>query len=555
MKILKHCRWLILAVMIGALLRFWQLGNIPPSLDWDEAALGYNAYSILKTGRDEYGVFLPRVLRSYDDYKPPLYAYLTIPSVAVFGLTPWSVRLPSAIMGLLAIVGIYFLASALVAQTKSGKEGKWKGVPAVAALLLAISPWHIQFSRIAFEANIGVTLNIWAVISFLYGLRSRRWLGFSALFFGLALYAYHSERIFVPLLALLLAIFFRKELLAQKKNVVVAIIIGLLTVAPLVPVVLNQKSLTRLQGTSSLADQTLLLAQNVKKLSYDRTHGIFWGMVFDNRRLVWLQTLTAGYLSHYSFRWLYLTGDNARHHAPDVSLLYLWELPFLLWGMFQVTKRGGRMAKILWGWFIIAPIAASPTTELPHAIRTLVFLPSFQLFTAVGIIEGITKIKFKISNQPIKYKSYVTFFIMLLYVLFFIFNISYYFHMYFGHTNNEFSENWQYGYQEAVQYVSDNNNKYQKIIVSTNLEQPHMFFLFYLHYDPRKYLAEGGTRSGGFAEEQNKFGKYEFRPIRWGSETRDRSILYVGTPGEIPAPGLLTIRYLDGKDAIRIADR
>ncbi|MBI5019248.1 hypothetical protein HZB58_03170, partial [Candidatus Gottesmanbacteria bacterium] len=80
----------IIIIILAAFLRLWQLGNVPVSPDWDEAALGYNAYSILKTGKDEYGIFLPRTLRSFDDYKPPLYTYLAIPAVAAFGLTTWA---------------------------------------------------------------------------------------------------------------------------------------------------------------------------------------------------------------------------------------------------------------------------------------------------------------------------------------------------------------------------------------------------------------------------------------------------------------------------------
>src|SRR5512142_864595 len=96
-KFSKNFLFLILILILAGFLRLWQLGQAPPSPDWDEAALGYNAYSILKTGRDEYGTKFPLTLRSYDDYKPPLYAYITIPSVAVFGLNVWSVRLPSVI--------------------------------------------------------------------------------------------------------------------------------------------------------------------------------------------------------------------------------------------------------------------------------------------------------------------------------------------------------------------------------------------------------------------------------------------------------------------------
>lgn len=516
-------------IFVAAALRLWQLGVVPPSPDWDEAALGYNAYSILNTGRDEYGTSFPLSLRSYDDYKPPLYMYLTVPSVALFGLNTWSVRLPSAVMGILAVVGTYVL---VFEMTKSRR------LSLLASLLLAISPWHIQFSRIAFEANVGVTLNIWAIALFLKGLRQKQALWGSAFLFGLGLYAYHSERIFLPIMVLTLVLVFWKKLITSKRNFLVFVIIGLATVAPLIPIFLNATTLTRLRGTSSLADQTGLLRQSAVKLAYDQEHGDWLGIIVDNRRVVWARTLISGYLSHYSPKWLFLTGDNARHHAPDMGLLYLWELPFLLWGMFVVSRRGGALAKILWIWFFAAPIAAAPTTELPHAIRSLVFLPVFQIFSAFGIAAAISRKKA----------------FMLLYGLVIFFNVFYYLHMYFNHTNHEYSKYWQYGYKEAVEYAESVKGSYKKIVVSTALEQPHMFFLFYLQFDPVKYLAGGGTRSGGFAEDRNHFDIYEFRPIDWSREVHDGSVLYIGTPAEISNP-LKTINYLDEKEAIRIGDK
>ncbi|MEK7543320.1 MAG: glycosyltransferase family 39 protein [Patescibacteria group bacterium] len=543
---------LLMIVVLAAMLRLWQLGTIPPSPDWDEAALGYNAYSVLKTGRDEYSTWFPLSLRSYDDYKPPLYMYLALPAVAVFGLETWAVRLPSAIAGILAVLGTYFLVKELTRE----KFNKLYGLstlqtfylPTIASLLLALSPWHIQFSRIAFEANIGVTINIWAVWAFLKGLQQKRMLLASSFLFGLGLYAYHSERIFVPLLVLLLTWIYRKELLMQKRSVVVGVLVGILTIAPLLTVLLNPTTIMRLRGTSSLADQTGLLAKSVRKLDQDGKSGNLLGVLFDNRRIVWATTILDGYLSHFSFRWLFVTGDNPRHHAPDMGLLYLAELPFLLWGMMTVGKQGGKFSKIMIGWFLLAPVAASPTTGLPHAIRTLVFLPTFQVFTAFGVLQAL---RWHEDNKR-------SFFIRLFtysFILLFVINIMYFLHMYFSHMNREVSEYWQYGYKQAVDYAQKEGAGYTKVVVSTKLEQPHMFFLYFLKYDPAKYLSEGGTSSGGFAEIKNKFDRYEFRPIHWDSETKDGKTLFIGTPKEMSAANLLTINYLDGKEAIRIADR
>ncbi len=545
---------LLLGILIVAVvLRFWQLGIVPASPDWDEVALGYNAFSIWKTGVDEYGTKFPLVLRSFDDYKPPLYAYLAIMPIALFGLNVWSIRIPSAIFGVLAVFGTYLLVKELFGRTQATsdqrkhvwEESSTEWVALLSAFLLAISPWHIQFSRIAFEANIGITLNIWAIYSILRGFRSPRWFFAGAILSGLGMYAYHSERVFLPLIVISIVVLFRQEILRVKRHVVGAAIVGLLVVLPLVPVIVDKTAWTRLRGTSSLSDTTGVLARSVAKLEDDLARGDYLGRIFENRRIVYGKILLDGYLSHFSLRWLFLTGDNDRHHAPNMGVLYLWELPFVLWGIYTLWKRNSKASKFLLTWFLIAPIPASPTSEIPHAIRSMVFLPTFQIFVAIGLVQLHALLSR--TGGLIRFVSFVFVGLMI------SGNVLYYLHMYFGHTNREFSQFWQYGYREAVAYAKENRQKYRKIVVSSKLEQPHMFFLFYLSYDPSTYQREGGTRSGGFAEYRNQFDVYEFRPIQWEQEIHDGSILYIGTPWEIQGSIMKYINYLDGKGAIRIA--
>lgn len=375
----------------------------------------------------------------------------------------------------------------------------------------------------------------------------------SALIFGLGFYAYHSERVFLPLLILLVFTVFFKKFLSKWKYVLISLFVGLIIVGPLLPVVFGKDGLTRLKGTSSLSDQTGLLYKSVLKLEDDLENGNLMGLIWENRRFVYAKTIAEGYLSHFSLKWLFVSGDNDRHHAPDTGLLYLWELPFLLWGMTAVFKRSGVMRNLLFGWLLITPIAASVTNETPHAIRTLVALPLPQIFTAFGLIRAYVYVSLLLKRMGKKLRL-LLYSILLLSFLALVFNIGYYFHMYYSHMNIEYSQFWQYGYKQAVEYTEANKSKYKKIVVSTKLEQPHMFYLFYMKYDPVSYLQEGGTASGGFKEERNKFDVYEFRPINWPNELHDGSILYVGTPREIFADSMYRISYLNGFEAMRIAE-
>mgnify|MGYP001616810338 CR=1 FL=1 len=107
MKIFKN-KILLIAILIGLFLRLYQLNSLP-ALNADEAAIGYNAYSLIKTGLDEHGNSWPIHFESFADYKPGLYVYLVLPFVYLFDLTILSVRLPGAIIGVFNILAIWFL--------------------------------------------------------------------------------------------------------------------------------------------------------------------------------------------------------------------------------------------------------------------------------------------------------------------------------------------------------------------------------------------------------------------------------------------------------------
>ncbi len=307
--------------MLAAGLRLWQLGNVPPSPDWDEVALGYDAYSIIHTGRDEFGQFLPVVLRSFDDYKPALYAYLSIPTVLIFGLTTFAVRLPSAIFGIVSVLAVFFLIKELF------RNYRYKDYLALlSAFFLAISPWSLQFSRVGFEANVGDALNLLAALFFVKGVNSRRWYLFlSALFAGLSIYVYQSEKVFTPLFILVLAIIFWKQLFAvPKKYLFTVVIFGLIVVAPmLIYITTNRAALLRVTGTSVFSYQTELLKSDIQKLQQDMANNDKIGLILDNRRFIFASTIIAGYISHFDPNWLFISGDISRHHAPGMGLLYL----------------------------------------------------------------------------------------------------------------------------------------------------------------------------------------------------------------------------------------
>lgn len=557
-KIKKETLILVFILILAGFLRFWQLGKVPASPDWDEAALGYNAYSLMKTARDEYGQRLPLVLRSFDDYKPAVYAYLAILPIKIFGLNLFATRFPAAFLGTLAVLLVYLLVKELFSTTsprrsRQAPPPRCLELPLVASFLLAISPWHLQFSRAAFESNIGVLGNVLVALFFFKSLKKPWFLFLAAFFAGLNIYVYQAEKIFTPLLVLVMVLIWRRQLLKMpRRYLVLAIVTGLIMIFPFVNLARTTPEIfLRAKGTSFASDQTPFLSRTVEKLERDYQQKDYLGLVLDNRRVIYALSFINGYLSHFDFNWLFITGDDTRHHAPGVGLFYLWELPFLLLGIYSLIfgKVSSKTKVLVFAWFLLAPLPAAFTSGVPHAVRTLRFLPAAQIFVALGLVNFWQFLK-----NGKRLRNLVIFFG----VIFFVFNFAYYLNQYFVQLNYFTSQSWQYGYEEAVDEIKKIEDKYEKIIVSNqpHLDQSYMFFLFYLKYDPVAYQRLGGTVSGGFAEDRNAFGKYTFRPIKWSEEEKKAGILYIGRPEDFPGElsTIKTINFLDGTPAIKLVE-
>jgi hypothetical protein len=229
--------------------------------------------------------------------------------------------------------------------------------------------------------------------------------------------------------------------------------------------------------------------------------------------------------------------------------MYLIELPFFLYGLYRIARIGGNLRTVVFGWILLAPIPAAPTNELPHAGRTVTVLPMLQIVTAVGLVGLVQLWRDRTDGKPVVRYAVLSFAAILA-----VINMAYYAVMYIGRYNAESGQDFQYGFAQAAAYTEAHNGKYKKIVVSSRLEQSHIFFLFFTRYDPATYLKEGGTMWNQKTDVQDRFGKYEFRPIDWKNESADGTVLYVGRPSEMPPGNLLRISYPDGSPAMEISD-
>ncbi len=525
-------KYILIAIItfIGLTSRFYNLGVVPPSLNWDEVSIGYNSYSVLKTGRDEYGELLPLSFRSFGDYKQPLYFYFAIPSIFLFDLTPFAVRFPSAILGSLSIVFVFFLVQELFFTSKRKTI-----IASLTALLYSLSPWSIQFSRFASEANVALSLTLCGVWLVLRGtrLKSKFLLIVSLLFFILSMYTYHSHKIFTPFLMLFLVWLRRDYFLSNKRFLTILIV--LFFIGNLFWLV-DAKTTQRGRSVLLTSEQTQLLEQPIQYLIEDKKNGDILGVLLHNRRIIYLKTYLKNYLSHFDPNFLFMKGDNARHHAPDMGVVYLVSLPFIIIGFLHLWKRYRREAVFLSLWLASAPAVSALAINAPSAIRSMMFLPLWQIFAAFGIISFLSFIK----HPTIKYIS--IFFITLFYLL----NIYYFFHQYFIHTNKEYARYWQYGYKEAIEYTSS-LPKDTPIIFDKDIEQALTFYLFYAKLDPSKYLLDGGSKR--MNDKCKKINNIYFGECLGRIS---KGFLITSTPSPFAAKKLRTILYPNGEEALAI---
>lgn len=520
-------------VLLGAFLRLYALQSVPPSPSLDEVSIGYNVYSLLKTGADEYGEKFPILLRAYDDWRPASYVYLVMPFVALLGLQAVAVRLPSVLLSVLTIFATYFLVRKLFSTHTRKTE-----LALLTSLLLAISPWHVYLSRLGHEANAGLAFLIIGTTLVLY---KRAFLGIVLLTFSFM--AYQSEKIIVPIIFLVLALAFRKEMFAHAKQIGILVLVSLMLLIPFIRATVAPNALIRFTGTNIFtASQERFIKQAQLRLEAIRNKDIV-GIVVHNRRVVAAQLALEGYVSHFNSKWLFANLSEDKHKVPGLGLFYIWEAPFLLFGaiLFLFLTIDRRVKVLVLTWLLLSPVPAALTTDAPHAMRSYTALPMPQLLTSLGILQVFLLLKYN--------KVAVTFLLLVIFG-----SVVFLFRQYFFIFPKTQSRSFQYALAEALPFVQRKEGMYDKVVFSNreHLYQSYMFFLFFNRYDPARYQKLGGTKSGGFAE-IHRIGKFEFRPIDWENEKKGKT-LFIGNVGEFPRDvnAVRSISNLDGREAIKI---
>jgi len=534
---------IFLIIFTAFVLRVWKINNFPAGLNADEAAIGYNAYSLLQTGRDEFGHPWPVNFQSFNDFKPGFYFYLVLPFVKFLGLTELAVRLPSVILGTLTVGILYLFVKKIFRSSFFALSS---------SLLLAISPWHLHFSRGGWESNAALFFILLGVYLFFLSLEKSKYFTFSALSFSLSMFTYHSARVISPLLLFGLAVFNWKKIFVRKntKSLIIAFTLAFLLMIPLLLSFFGGAGTSRFSGVGIFADQGPFWRVNQLRGQHQNPMGLF-PRLLHNQYIEYAVLFFYNLLSHYSGGFLFLFGDEIqRNKVPGMGQMYLVEFPFLLLGLYYLLKNRPEGWKFWLYWLAVAPVASALTFQSPHAIRSLNMVIPLVMMTGYGIVQ---------SYFWLKGKSRLYYVLSIMYCGFFIWNFSFYLHQYYVDYPKTYPAAWEYGFRQLVSYVKDNQEKYDSIYVTDKYDQPYILFAFYLKYPPAEFQKEAKLTERdrfGFSTVEH-FGKYYFGEIN-RSRPEEGRIMVVGTPAEIPDSATIVKRiyFKDGKtEAFRIIEQ
>jgi len=496
---------LFLIVLAGGFLRLYNLSNSPPSLNWDEAALGYNAYSISETGKDEYRVKFPIFTRSFDEYKSAIPIYLMIPSIKIFGLNEFGVRFPSAIAGTLLIIIIFFLAKYFFSDNK---------IALVSSMLFAVEPWTILFSRTYHEANWALFFLFLGILLLLHAPKKPALLALSIIPLGVSMYSYNASKILVPLFVAVF-IYVRRDFLKKlsRRLKYISLFLTLAFIIPFIYLAVIGQAFARIGPTN------ILVLWPKEGPIYYRVFLFVWDIV-------------GRYFSYFSPPNLFLREPSEPGTiVSGNSVFYAFEFLPIFVGLFSVlirTKKYKELSTLI----LLAPIPAVVTWNWFQPGRVMALLSMFSILAGFGIvriIDFITNV-FKEFVTP-RLSQTVIYLTLVIYVglsALYVFDST---QVLLPIRDNG---GWQPGFRETVPAVMTIFGKYQKVVVDTPHTQPHIFYLFYGKYPPQRYHQELDLEKIGTPRKLYDFGEFNFRKINWEKDKDLPNTLFVGNDENLP---------------------
>ena len=472
-------------VFILLITRLFLFSSHPAGLNQDETSIGYDAYSLMKYGVDRNGQSFPVHFIAWGSGQNALYAYLSIPFIALFGLNVFSVRIVNLVFSILSAFAVYDL----VKRSHGEKCGL------IAFALVAISPWNIMLSRWALESNLFpslIALSLWSLVK---GLSNKTFLYFSSFLLALSLYSYGSAYLVITVFVITVLVFYiyayRKEKEVVKelslKCVLLNIFIYIIVAFPIYCFV--------------LINVFQLETMNIGAITISRTYGARIADVFG---------FGFGFMKRICDLVILQYDGTLRNSLPFIGCTYLVSLPFIVFGIrkvFLLRKSADVLVfTMLCSGMLLFCYYADPNINRVNAI----YIPML-ILTSVGLRDFI------------KDKKMFGMIIGLYAVYFICFLISYFSFSYRDMIGREFFESYGEAILKAEELTKDND----KVIYSVaDVNASYVQVLFYTKTPVGDFLSSVKYKNPGAQFQQvDSFGKYVFNKDRLDSETKGVYIL------------------------------
>lgn len=499
---------LILICLFSLFLNLYKKGgNI--CLNSDEAAFGYNAYSIAQTGKDEYAISFPLRLKSFGDYKMPLYSYFSTPFIGAFGLNETSTRALNDLLALLFPIAVFFLAKKLFDNDH---------VALLSSFLVAASLGLHLLGRQAHESYLATFLITLSTLLFIKALKRPTPLSIFllSLFSLFSLFAYQSSRIFI----LFFIIFGIGYLFNSKKNLRNTKSARLVVLSLLVIFILF--SLTDVIYKPERVKNLLFFNNIGFSLKIDQFRAERGSRLFYNKLTTGFKDLTSEYSKYFSPQFLMINGDeNPRFGFPDMGIVTPVEYLFIFIGLYFLFRYKERWRFFLLTLILISPLSASLTWAGLSLSRSLFFIIPILIISSYGIIkffESLTK------NYRV---------LLIIFFVLELFFLVYSWSLYLNHYPKRpiTIRAFQCGNRELTDYIRTHYNRFDKFYITKKNGQPYIFLLFYLKYPPEIYQKQARLSAPdqyGFGQVE-RFDKFDFN-FKYDSSLR--KTVFIGYPDD-----------------------
>jgi 4-amino-4-deoxy-L-arabinose transferase-like glycosyltransferase len=471
--------YLILA--LAAFLRFFNLSNLPISLFGDEIDVGYHAWSLITTGRDYMGNLLPTYIQSLSEWRAPFLMYVTAPFVGILGPTPFAIRLPTALLGILNIYLIYLLVNKLF---------KNKNIGLLTAFLLSITPWHIHYSRAAFESTLLLTLLLSGTLFFI-----KKRYSLSIISFILTFYTYSTANLFTPLLFISLFLIYRPPLTKLLKRPAcrqagpwVQFGLYFILLLPITYHLTLGQAAGRFKMVSVFSDNEIIYDIVNQRISPWVDQNALSEKLFHNKAISYAGKVGSNYLSAFSPQFLFISGDpNFRHSVGRFGELLWVTAPFLIIGfVYLVANLKNKSNQLILVWLLLSPIPSALTADgAMHATRLILMLPPLITISTLGLWKLLKITPPRLCGACGEPRGW-NYLIIVIFLITTTLNVTAYLHRYSTHYKLESARHWQHGYQDIFN-KSDSFKSANRVFINNTYEPSLLKFAFFTKYPPKEF--------------------------------------------------------------------